>query len=219
MERKATLKEASLIFKKNFIGLEELEALSNKAGIFIPESIKKDTPPIPFTVDFLNKMKDKCLLILGIPYYKDGTPLSIAKMREHFGWNPETSEPCFYNQDWYLNEAFANTCSIENKWYLLNKNVKDETRGIPPEIFLTSLRIEETLPPALLTAYCFFVYYLLNPDEILWQNDYIWCADFDHNNDRIYTARYLDLEKVNKNGFSVHRHLQISNAYGSIIHY
>ena len=74
-------------------------------------------------------MSDDYLLVLTIPYYKDGTALTIAKMRQHFGFDPAISEPCFYNQDWYLKEKFANECNIELKWNLIKKNVYDEYRG------------------------------------------------------------------------------------------
>ena len=34
------------------------------------------------------------------------------------------------------------------------------------------------------------------------------------NSDQIYVGRYIDPIKINKNGFSIHRHLKIKNNYG-----
>lgn len=216
MER-TTIEKARQIFQKNFIGLEELIKVSDKLGIFIPESIKRNTPSILHSEDFLFAHKDEYLLFLGIPYYKDGTPLTIVKMREHLGSNPNISEPCFYNQDWYLNEEFANSCKVELKWYLMRKVMSEETRGISPDMIVKSNNTTgQFLPTALVSAYCFFAWYLLNSGNKLWQNDYLWCSDLDHNKDRIYVGRYIDKELVNKNGFSIHRFLSINDSYGII---
>ena len=216
MERVTTLKRAKQIFGKNFIGMEELMKISTELGINISAEVKDNNPQINYTEDFLLNLKDDFFLILAIPCYKDRTPLTIVKMRDHFGWNPDVSEPCFYNQDWYVKETFANTCNIEFKWYLLRKSLIEESRGYSPDNIHDVIEEPQTLPTALLTVYCFFANYLLNPDDILWKNDYIWCSDYDHNNDRIYTARYFDTEKINKNGFSIHRHLSIKKNYGII---
>jgi hypothetical protein len=216
MER-TTVEKARQIFQNNFIGIDELIEISDRMGICIPEIIKKNTPPIFYSEDFLHANKDEYILFLGIPYYKDGTPLTIVKMRDHFGWNPNISEPCFYNQDWYINENFANLCKIELKWYLMRKVMGEETRGISPEMIQKdNNKMFKNLPKALLSVYCFFAWYLLNRGSKLWQNDYLWCSDFDHNMDRIYVGRYIDRNQKNKNGFSIHRFLTVNDSYGII---
>ena len=65
-------------------------------------------------------------------------------MREALGFNPEKSEPCFYNQDWYLKENFAAEKTLDFKWYLISKNLNKESRGKDPEkIIKTFLYITE----------------------------------------------------------------------------
>lgn len=61
----------------------------------------------------------------------------------------------------------------------------------------------------------FFAYYHVRK-ELLWYHDFIWCHDIDHNGDRIYIGKYHDVDGVNKNGFSIHRHLALRNCYAAI---
>ena len=60
-----------------------------------------------------------------------------------------------------------------------------------------------------------FAYFYTNR-KILWPYDFIWCSDFDHNGDRIYVGKYHDIDGVNKDGFSIHRHLALRICYASI---
>ena len=65
----------------------------------------------------------------------------------------------------------------------------------------------------ILITYIFITYYKTT-GIILWQNDYIWCNDFDSNEDQIYVGRYYDPLGISKDGFSIHRHLTIKENYG-----
>jgi hypothetical protein len=78
-----------------------------------------------------------------------------------------------------------------------------------------SLLVAYTFPPAVLCAFAFFVNWFYN-SECVWEHDFVWCKDVDHNNDRIYVGKYRDTNGLNKNGFSIHRHLAIKSWYGSI---
>ena len=113
------------------------------------------------------------------------------------------------NQDWYLEEEFAKV-SLENRWYLIQKNIEDDTRGKEP-----NSKSELNLPSAILCVYTFMIWWLLR-GELLWPNDFIWCSDFDKHGDRIYVGKYLDTDKLERSGFSIHRHLSIKNNYGMI---
>ncbi len=213
MERETSLVDARAIMGANIIGPEELLGFTDKTCFKNIDELKARIPVIPFEREILIKNAETFILILGIPFCKDGTPLSLIKMRSFFGIDPNVSEPCFYNQDWYLNEAFVNTCKIDFKWYLVKKALIKESRGQNPELILNNLN---DFPTALLTAYTFFCWYFHTLGELLWQYDYIWCSDVDHNSDRVYTGRYIDKEGTNKNGFSIHRHLKLSEKYGAI---
>jgi len=214
MERKEKLKEAKKIMGKNFIGPEELRKIASRFKILDPLKFGCSIPNISFNLNYLQKIHQDYILILGIPIDKRGEKLTINRMRSIFGWNPEKSEPCFYNQDWYLKEKFAKNTTLDFKWYLIKKNVSEESRGKDPKEILKHLKNKENFPTAVLTAFTFFSYYLLTGGEILWKHDFIWCRDIDHNGDRIYTGRYIDPKKINKNGFNVHRHLSIRPCYG-----
>lgn len=205
--------KAKGIMGKNFIGPEELEKIAQDFKIKKPSKINLALPKIKYSQDFLMRVKDDYILILGIPYDWQGKPLTINQMRESLGINPKTSEPCFYNQDWYLKENFASKRTLDFKWYLISKKIKANTRGKNPDNDSTLLESTESLPSAILTAFTFFAYYFLIKERI-WKNDFIWCKDTDHNGDRIYTGRYIDSVGTNKNGFNIHRHLKIRPCYG-----
>ncbi len=123
-------------------------------------------------------------------------------------------EPCFYNQDWYLQEPFARDRVLPSGWFLLRKTLADESRGALPAIHQRGDDNAATLPYAIACAYAFFAYFLCTEGKLLWPHDYLWCVDLDHNNDQIYVGRYNDPSGINKNGFSIHRHLVIRSCYG-----
>lgn len=201
--------QAKKIFKENFIGPDELDKIAKQLNIAPMISCGK-VPKINFNGEQLKKIAKDYILILGIPKAANGDKLTLNLMRNFFGVDPDKKEPCFYNQDWYLKEKFANAANLKFKWYLIRKEVDKKTRGKNPENIKNAIS-----PPAVLTAFTFFAYYFLN-QEILWQNDFIWCSDKDHNGDRIYAGRYIDPNKKNKNGFNIHRHLSIRDCYGAI---
>lgn len=208
--------KAKKIMGKNFIGPFELGKISARLGIANPLKMKLTIPKISFSEQQLKKISQDYILILGLPAVKDGDKLTLNKMRSRFGLDPKKSEPCFYNQDWYLKEKFAAKTHLEFRWYLIGKKIEPATRGQEPEKIESELAAGTNFPSAILTAYTFFAYYFLNKSEILWKHDFIWCSDKDKNGDRVYTGRYLDPKKINKNGFNVHRHLSLRSCYGAV---
>jgi len=204
---------AKKVMGKNFIGPDELLKISDD----FPIKIMKRIPTINFDVQRLEKIKNDYVLILGSAKFANGQDLTINKMRSKFGFNPAKKEPCFYNQDWYLKEKFASKTSLKFQWYLIRKKVVLETRGQDPKIVSQKLNTNKIFPTAILTAYTFFAYYFLNNKQMLWKHDFVWCSDCDKNGDRIYTGRYQDPKKINKNGFNIHRHLSIRPCYGAVV--
>ena len=169
-----------------------------------------ETPPLNYSWDYLENHSQDYLLVLGQSSI-NGVDITIRNLRERFGIDPSVSEPCFYNQDWYLNESFIDK-KLENRWYLLKKDVFETSRAVMPQELLEK---EITFPSAILCAYTFFAYYL-HYNQPLWYHDFIWCSDVDHNGDRIYVGKYHDIDGVNKNGFSIHRHLALRPCYAAV---
>jgi len=211
MERTSTIKEAQKIMDINMIGPDELKKINN-VNLFLNLDLlnQKKVKSIPFNNELLNKKKHTHLLILIIPEYFTKQDLQFKNFRDYFGFDPNIKQPCFYNQDWYLNEAFYVNSKLELKWVLVQKEISQLSRGIDPEKFINPI---DNMHNSLTYTYIFFIYYL-SKNKILWQYDYVWCSDFDSNQDQIYLGRYLDPNKINKNGFSIHRHLKIKNNYG-----
>lgn len=206
MEGRTSLEEAREIFGANFIGIDELQLLSG----FIPLMLPDVEQSIPYSKEYLINKGSDYILIFGVSKVKNLDNLDLIYLRNRFGINPDISEPCFYNQDWYLKEDFVNI-HLEDKWYLIKKSIFEETRAVLPSELINNY----SFPSAILCAYTFFIYWF-HASEILWKYDFVWCSDLDHNGDRIYIGKYVDIHKINRNGFSVHRHLALRKTYGSI---
>lgn len=206
MER-TTIEQAKDILGSHFLGVNELRPLFLKLNLDISMICE---PEIQYSLECLKSKAKEYLLVLGIPCVKD-RPISIFTLYSNLGMNPDVSEPCFYNQDWYLNEEFIHT-TLEFRWYLIKKEVIGRTRAVPPQELLNQ---QIYFPSAILCAYTFFSYYFYR-NECLWLHDFIWCSDLDHNGDRIYVGKYHDIDGINKNGFSIHRHLALRSCYASV---
>ena len=196
---------AKQLLGKNFLGPEELGALSFVAI--------KDAPRIPYSADILKIHASSHILIFAPRTDADSSPITLNYVRQKFGVDPEGSEPCMYNQDWYLKEDFAAKTSPDGKWHLIRKEVLENARANKPEDIEEKLK-DEQFPTAITLTFTFFAWYLLK-GEVLWKHDFVWCSDRDHNNDRIYVGRYEDETGVNKNGFNIHRHLSLRPAYSA----
>lgn len=196
------LAQAKKIMGKNFIGPEELGAISAKLGI--ADVSKPRIAKILFTESVLKKHRKNAFLILGVQKFKNGKKMTLNNLRTRFGTNPK-KEPCFYNQDWYLKEDFAAQKTLKPAWYLVSTSVQSNTRGQNPERIKRSVKNGYEFPSAVLAAFTFFTYYFYTGGGMLWKRDFIWCSDRDSNGDRIYVGRYP---------FNVHRHLRIRAWYG-----
>ena len=209
MEGITTLITAKKIMGINMVGPFELKKINQNINFFNLDVLTNEYAKIvPFSENILFKLRKTHLLILIIPDHKSKSKLSFAHFRKEFGIDPIIKEPCFYNQDWYLKENFYLDSTLELKWVMIQKEIAKESRGvIPSKLNVTSLH------KSLVYTYIFFMYYL-STQNVLWENEYIWCSDLDSNDDQIYIGRYLDPQRINKNGFSIHRHLKVNNNYG-----
>lgn len=199
------LETAQSVFGKYFIGPTQVEAFFKRIGLTVPLGLE---PRIPFSLETLQKKAKSHILILFVPQSVEGRSISIRFLRDCFGVDPAASEPCFYNQDWYINERFANESHNKPSWHLVGRGLVNHTRGKVPFQDLG-------LPSALILAYSFFITATCI-GELLFSDDFVWCSDKDANGDRIYVGRYYDPLGIAKNGFSIHRHLSITEIYGSI---
>jgi hypothetical protein len=202
--------KAKQLFGKYFFGPEELTSIADRMPIQSLARVK--IPKIQFSDALLKKSSKDFILILGVKNDCDNKPLTLVQFRELLGFDPVATEPCMYNQDWYLKQKFANKTTLKLQWYLIARNLVKETRG-KTVIELQKQFKKMKWPSAILTAYTFFANYFLNKD-VLWKNDFVWCSDVDNNGDQIYTGRYQDPKKIQKNGFNIHRHLKIRSWYG-----
>ena len=100
---------------------------------------------------------------------------------------------------------------IPQDWFLIRKNVYEDSRAVMPD----ELELNHSFPIAIRCVYAFFTAWLCLNIK-LWWHDFVWCSDRDHNGDRIYVGKYHDVDGVNKNGFSIHRHLALRPCYGAI---
>ena len=204
MERE-TIKQ---LFGKNFIGKDELKPFFKALGF---GEIEIQECPIQYIDAELQKAANEGYILIYGAGSINGQNINLKFLREKFGVNPDESEPCLYNQDWYMKEDFMDL-TLEDRWYLIKKDVFEESRAVMPG-YLTQQGLN--FPPAILCGYSFFAYYYAR-NEYLWWHDFVWCSDSDHNGDRIYVGKYHDIDGVNKSGFSIHRHLALRPCYGSV---
>lgn len=203
-----TKDEVRKLFGKNYIGIAELKPLFDKLGLEISNISENN---ISFSDFELRRAAEAgYILIYGLDKIGD-TSITLKLLRKVFGVNPDVTEPCLYNQDWYMQEDFMETL-LNNQWYLIKKDVLEDSRAVMP-IDLMGKGVN--FPSAILCGYTFFAYYFAN-NELLWYHDFIWCQDVDHNGDRIYVGKYHDIDGINKNGFSIHRHLALRSCYASV---
>ena len=124
MEREAVKK----LFGKNFIGKDELKPFFKALGFGDVEIQEK---PIEHSDSDLQKAaEDGYILIYGVEQI-NGQPITLRFLRDKFGVNPDVSEPCLYNQDWYLKEDFIDK-SLNAQWYLIKKEVYEDSRAVMP---------------------------------------------------------------------------------------
>lgn len=203
-----TIIEAQQSFKEYFFCADELKPFFKALGF---GEVKIQEKPIQYSDAVLQKAANEgYILIYGIGSI-NGQNITLKYLREKFGVNPDESEPCLYNQDWYMKEDFMDL-TLDDRWYLIKKDVFEDSRAVMPGD-LTQQGLN--FPPAILCGYTFFAYYYAHK-EYLWWHDFVWCCDTDHNGDRIYVGKYHDIDGVNKNGFSIHRHLALRPCYGSV---
>jgi len=201
-----TIEKAREIMKNQFIGPDELILCSPKLMFEIPAEL----PVIPYDEEKLQSAKEHYYLILGVSKFSNGKDVSCRNLKSIFGKDPEVSEPCFYNQDWYDQEAFIDQ-PMTDGWYLIRKDVFEDSRAVMPGELMKNMNF----PSAIRCTYSFFVAWL-SKNVKLWYYDFVWCSDLDHNGDRIYVGKYHDIDGVNKNGFSIHRHLALRQCYAAI---
>lgn len=196
---------AKSIMGVNIIGPDELDRIESVR--FAKGEIE---PRIPFSKEKLEQKKDDYILIMGVSRFADRKFVTIRNLQKFFGKNPDLMEPCFYNQDWYNNEAFIDI-PMKDEWYLIRKTVYEDSRAVQP----LELMKKYSFPSAVSCTYAFFTAWQSLGIK-LWYHDFVWCSDTDHNGDRIYVGKYNDIDGVNKNGFSIHRHLALRNCYACI---
>ena len=200
--------EVKNLFGKNLLGKDELKPFF-KALCFGEVDVTESTIQYSET-DLQKAANEGYILIYGVGNI-NGQNITLKYFREKFGVNPDESEPCLYNQDWYMKEDFMDL-TLENRWYLIKKDVFEESRAVMPGDLAQKGLV---FPQAILCGYTFFAYYYAH-NEYLWRHDFVWCCDTDHNGDRIYVGKYHDIDGLNKNGFSIHRHLALRPCYGSV---
>jgi len=165
--------------------------------------------------EFLARHSKTHVLIYAPPQHVDGASITLNSLRACFGVDPTVSEPSFYNQDWYLKEEFAARQPLEAGWHLLPVSVMEEARAKPPQDIELLLDSAEKFSLAVNYAFAFFAFWLCTGGKRLWEHDFLWCRDLDHNGDRIYVGRYSDPTGINKNGFEIHRHLSLRAFYAA----
>ena len=194
---------AKEIMGDNFLGPDELSLFGLKKF-----NVDKAGKTVPFSAEELIKRRKNYLLVYAASSFADGTPVTIRHLKELI--SKQNTRPSFYNQDWYDKEEFIDV-QLDEGWFFIRKEVYEESRAVSPDV----LSENYTFPSAIRCTYSFFVAWIcLNMK--LWYEDFVWCSDVDHNGDRIYVGKYHDVDGINNDGFSIHRHLALRKCYTCI---
>jgi hypothetical protein len=172
------------------------------------------TPVIPYSASILERTRYSHILIHTPGRDAQGAPINLMHLRAAFGMDPAVSEPCLYNQDWYVREGFAHL-ALDGGWHLVAMRVLEGARAKDPSAIEQGLPSGEGFPAAVTCVFTFLAWWLATGGEKLWRHDFVWCRDRDDNNDRIYVGRYDDPKGLSKSGFSIHRHLALRPAYSA----
>lgn len=205
MDNEIGIFEARKIMASNFIGPDELSLFTLQ-----PFDLSGAECIIPFSQEELLAKKDHYLLIYGASKFEDGTSVNIQNIKKIVSNCNDDRMPVFYNQDWYEKEEFTRL-QMKEGWFLIRKDVYENSRSVNPEELLKHYMF----PSAIKCVYSFFVAWICNNMK-LWYEDFIWCNDVDHNGDRIYVGKYHDIDGINNDGFSIHRHLALRKCYSCI---
>jgi len=203
MKNKTNIIAAKNIMGENFLGPEELKSFSLK--IF---ELSGMVDTIPYSIEEIQNKKDDYLLVYAASKFVDGTFVTIRNLKKIISENGDI--PQFYNQDWYDKEDFIDEV-IPEGWFFIRRFVYEDSRSVSPNDLLQKY----LFPSAIKCTYTFFVaWHCL--DIKLWYEDFVWCSNVDHNGDRIYVGKYHDIDGINNDGFSIHRHLALRPCYTCI---
>lgn len=205
MKNSISLDLAKKIMGDNIIGPDELTEIKD-----IRLDMQESAYEIPFSEDELKAKSSDYYLIYGASKFDDGRYVNIQNLKLIFGADPDVKTPCFYFQDWYEKEDFIQL-PMEEGWFFIRKNVYENSRAVQPD----ELQKQFSFPKAITCTYAFIVAWLAK-NEKLWYHDFVWCCDKDHNGDRIYVGKYNDVDGVNRDGFSIHRHLALRDCYACV---
>jgi len=141
---------ARLILGNNLFGLEEWETLY---GVKFTKKQRREAGKFPWSESVLTgscpfnpgkQIKDTHFAFLGITGI-NGQPLTVAQ------WNvihPPTGQPKFYfnSNPWHAGQPYADTATLELKWYLLLKEIVPNSTGKTPGDQVAMLPAEYETP-------------------------------------------------------------------------
>ena len=209
MEGGTTLIRARELFGDYLLGPREIGAAGSRMELFVNPA----APPIPWTDEAMERYSSTHLLVLAVAQHNSGEAITLASLRKRFRTDP-LNPPCFYNQEWFLREAFFLSGELQPGWHLIEKAPNNQSRAQDPEKLAAALDSASIFPSAVLLAYVFLLFYLSRGGRVLWEHDYLWCADRDGNGDRIYVGHYHDPAGLSQSGFEIHRFLTLRDCYG-----
>jgi hypothetical protein len=193
------------LFGERYLGPDAWAPYAERLRIKVPAQI----PAPHWSNEILEQRASGHVLVFAPSQHEDGTAITLNSLRAVLGLDPTVSEPCFYNQDWYLKEDFAACQALEPGWHLFPASILKMANAKSPLEVQKLLEPGEQFSLAVNYTFAFFLFWLSTGGKLLWGDNFIWCRDRDHNGDWIYVGRYVDPAGINKNGFEIHRHLSL----------
>ncbi len=148
IEAEERYREMRELFKEGFLGIEEVETaftlLDGRKLIELSKEERREALRLlevklnePDIKEFLQKtpkeqLAKEWLLVLRLPKFKDGTPLTMNAMQEKIAPDMQAKGQgeLFYSVDWYAKEAFyTGQTPKEMHWQFVTRKVVPETKG------------------------------------------------------------------------------------------
>ncbi|MEK7639953.1 MAG: hypothetical protein AAB424_02360 [Patescibacteria group bacterium] len=166
-------KRARDIMGSNFLGVEDI---IKHFGISLTDDEVSLLRDIRFTEAQLQECKDTHVLFPGYP-------LSILEIRDR------VPNAMFYSQDWYNDEKFTKKEKVGLHWYLIRKDIVENSTSKTYQEQTALLTSNEEVPRACEVIYLIMLYFLAYQKR-LFEKVYARCSNLSSDGNRVDVGNF-----------------------------
>jgi hypothetical protein len=169
---------ARAIMGRNFLGIEDVQKRFDVT--YTPEQLAS-LEQVPFTAEVLEECKDTHILFPGYP-------ITILDIRQR---TKKKAKKVFYadRDAWYNDQKFAKDEEVGLRWYLIRKDIVENSTSKTWDEQRKLLGPNEEVPQAAAVVYMIILYYLVTGIR-LFERIYARCQDVTSFGSRVYVGRF-----------------------------